>query len=119
MRIATSNSSSKRSGAVEVEAGGDARKADAGVPRGDAQPGLAPERVLGFLHVAEEAAEVHDAGGVGFVELNAAANPMFRPAGGFRQCHRSCSPSSVTSVRRPYSDLGSGIQKTPIISALG
>jgi hypothetical protein len=36
----------------------------------DAEPGLTPERVLGFLHVAEEPAEMDDAGDVGLVELH-------------------------------------------------
>ena len=53
---------------VIVEAGGHAREADVGAARGDAEPRLAPQRVLGLLHVAEVDAEMDDARGVHFVE---------------------------------------------------
>src|SRR2546425_131357 len=41
-----------------------------------AQAGFAPERVLGFLHVAEIPTEVHDARRIGLVELDAAFMPI-------------------------------------------
>ena len=71
-RTVTSNSCSKRSARWKSNVAVDARPADVAVGRVDAEPGLAPERVLGFLHVAEEPAEMHDAGRVGLVELDAA-----------------------------------------------
>src|SRR5262249_20388654 len=58
----------------EFERRRDARPADLAAGRMDAQAGLAPHRVLGLFHVAEEPAEVHDAGDIGFVELNAASD---------------------------------------------
>src|SRR5262245_42666148 len=59
--------------AMELERGRDARPPDVGVRRMNAQAGFAPERVLGFLHVAEEPAEMDDARDVGLVELHTAA----------------------------------------------
>src|SRR5258708_5167549 len=49
----------------------------------DAQPRLAPEGVLGFLHVAEEPAEMDDAGRVRFVELDPASQGEL---GGHARC---------------------------------
>jgi hypothetical protein len=47
----------------------------------DAEPGLPPQRVLGLFHVAEEGAEMNDAGGVGFVEMDTASEPIFTEHG--------------------------------------
>src|SRR5262249_43338291 len=58
--------------AVELERAGDARPADVAVGRMNAEAGLAPHRVFGFLHVTEEPAEMHDAGDIGLVELDTA-----------------------------------------------
>src|SRR6266850_158399 len=63
--------------AMVIERRGDARPPDFGAWRRDAEAGLAPQRVLGLLHVAEEPAEMHDAGGVRLVELDASGVPIF------------------------------------------
>src|SRR5262245_51431135 len=62
---------------TEVEVGVDARPPDVRVAGMDAQSRLAPQRVLGFLHVAEEPAEMDDAGGVGLVELDPSPQDVF------------------------------------------
>src|SRR5436190_15003703 len=62
--------------ALEIEGGRDARPPDVAPGRMDAEARLAPERVLRLLHVAEEPAEMNDAGDVGFVELDAATESV-------------------------------------------
>src|SRR5262249_47394007 len=64
-------------GPMKVERGGDAGPADLRIGRMNTQPRLAPERMLRFLHIAEEPAEVHDSCCVRFVELNATAQTIF------------------------------------------
>ncbi len=92
---------------------------------GDAEPGLAPHRVLGFFEIAEEPAEVHDARHVGLVELHAALQAVFRwhlashTSGSTSTMSPIFAPLWIISVRRPYSVFGSRIQNTPIISGFG
>ena len=66
---------------VVVERRGHARKADAAFGARDAQAGRAPQRVLRLLHVAEVAAEMHDARRVELVEVHAAAQRLERGLG--------------------------------------
>jgi hypothetical protein len=55
----------------KFEAGGDSRKTNYRALGSDVEPGCSPHRVLSFLHVAEEHAEMDNACGIGFVKLNA------------------------------------------------
>ena len=66
---------------MKLERRGDARKADVTLGWVDAEPGLPPQRVLGLFHVPEEGAEMNDAGGVGFVEMDTASEPIFTEHG--------------------------------------
>ena len=49
---------------MKIERRGYTRPFHVGNDRSNAQAGLAPESVLGFFHIPEEPAEVHDAGRV-------------------------------------------------------
>src|SRR5438105_7439832 len=63
--------------AMIIERRGDARPPDFRAWWRDTEAGLAPQRVLGLLHVAEEPAEMHNASGVRLVELDASRVPIF------------------------------------------
>ena len=89
----TSNSSSKRSARRNSKEVATARPADLGPGGRDAEPGRPPQRVLGLLHVAEEDAEVHEAGRVRLVELDAA-----------RRC--GCSLTGGSATRLGVADAG-------------
>ena len=101
-RTLTSNSCSNRSGAVVLARGGHARPADGRLVRVDAQAGLAPQRVLGVLEVAEEVREVDDAGGVRLGERDTASR-----IGARRSCvgHRTSVIGHRTSRHRDIGHL--------------
>ena len=59
--------------AAELALGCEARPANVAAWRRDCQAGGAPQRMLGFLHIAKHHREVHDAGEVRLGELDAPA----------------------------------------------
>src|SRR5262249_31475704 len=115
--------------------------------RRNAQSCLAPQRVFRFFHIAEEPAEVDDARGIRFVELDASFQPilaghpvapcvndtrhpaparrrpqtrlLIRPRGRISTTAPTRRPPWINSVRRPKSVDGSRIQNTPMSSWLG
>ena len=69
------------------------------------RPASRHERVLGFLHVAEEPAEMHDAGRIGLVETDAALETDIRWAwswvdSSFVVCSRCPTTRVDATIRR-------------------
>jgi hypothetical protein len=75
----------------------------------DAQTRFTPEGVLGLLHVAEIPTEVHQPGGVGFIELDTASEPVFA---GHGDRYRRASSASKRPRAVPAARFGHEITKS-------